>query len=260
MAAHETPIRRREFSRAGPAIASLALALVLIALIELAVDSGWVSAFVVPSPLSVIASIPDLFTAEHLVRLFALTFGITFLATALCAVIGIPCGWLLYRYRTFGQAYESWLAAIFSAPIILLYPLFLVLIGRSVVTILVMSFISSIPPVILSSYEGFKNAPKVYSNVARSFNMPERDILLKVLLPAALPPIFTGIRLALIYTMINVVAMEFLISIGGLGFLVGDLYDRYELPGMYAAVVFVVLASALFFIAINGLESWLKRR
>lgn len=248
------------FHRWGPAFAGLALLVAIGALLQGFVTQGVISPFVIPPPTEVIAAIPELFLEENLIGLFALTFGITFAATAVAAVVGLPIGWLLHRHPTFGKAYESWLGAIFSAPIILLYPLFLVVMGRGIMTIIVMSFVVGIIPIILSTYTGLRSVPDVYVKVARSFNMPEHDIFRKVLLPAALPAIFTGVRLALIYTMINAVAMEFLISIGGLGYLVGDLYDRYNLPEMYAAVFFVVMASVLFFTGINRLETWLKQR
>lgn len=241
-----------------PACAGLIVAFLFLGLLQWLVLSNRVSPFVVPPPTGIISAIPELFIKENLAILFIVTFGTTFAATFLSVMIGFPIGWLMHRFPVLGSAYESWFGAIFSAPIILLYPLFLVVLGRSIWTIIVMSIVAGITPVILSTYRGLCAVPRVYLNVARSFNMRERDMVWKVLLPAALPSIFTGIRLTLIYTMINVVAMEFLISIGGLGYLVGDLYDRYELPLMYAAVVFVVVASIIFFSLINRLEQWLK--
>lgn len=245
--------------RWGPAIAGLVLLVALTATLQGLITFGAISPFVVPPPTAIAAAIPELFLEENLVGLFAVTLSITFAATAMAVLFGLPAGYLLYRYRTFGEAYESWLGAIFSAPIILLYPLFLVVMGRGILTIVVMSFVVGVTPIILSTYTGLRSVPEVYVKVARSFNMPEHGIFRKVLLPAALPQVLTGIRLALIYTMINAVAMEFLISMGGLGYLVGDLYDRYDLPEMYAAVFFVVLASVLFFTAINRVEAWLKQ-
>ena len=53
----------------------------------------------------------------------------------------------------------------------------------------------------------------------------------KILLPAALPTIFVGIRLGLIFTLINVVGVEYIINFGGLGQLVNDLAERYDMPG-----------------------------
>lgn len=253
-------LQRTLWDRWWPMAASLSIIVTLAAALQAATDWGLVSPFVIAPPIDVLESIPSLFTQDNLIQLFLLTMGVTFTATAIAALIGIPVGWLLFRYRDYGRAYETWLGALFSAPIILLYPLFLVVVGRGIPAILVMSVVVGVTPIILNTYNGLRGVPKVLPNVGRSFGMTDTQVFWTVLLPAARPTIFVGIRLALIYGMINVVAMEFLISIGGLGFLVGDLYDRYDIPEMYAAVLFVILASILFFFSINRLEQWLTRQ
>jgi len=252
-----TALRATAFMR--PVIACLALPVILGVALEVAARAGWVSPFVLPPPSRVIAAVPDLFLREGLIGLFAISTGITLLASLIAILIGIPAGFFLYLRRDFGAAYESWLGAIFAAPIILLYPLFLVIFGRGLQTLVVMGVLVGVTPVLLSTYRGLKGIPVVYLRVARSFNMPQHEIWWKVLTPAALPAIFTGIRLTLIYTMINTIAMEFLIAIGGLGFLVGNLYDRYRIPDMYAAVGFVIVASILFFVLIDRMEKWATR-
>ena len=252
-------MQRFASSEWGPALAGLLLLVVLVGLLELLSLSNMLSPFTVPPPSDIFASVPRLFTDEHLASLFLKTFGVILAATILCVVIGVPLGLLLYMKRDLGRAYEGWLGAAFSAPIILLYPLFLVVMGRGLHTVVVMSFIAGVTPAILSTYRGLRGVPDIYLRVAKSFNMPQRDLYWKVLAPAALPSIFTGIRLTLIYVMINVVAVEFLMAIGGLGFLVGNLYDRYDIPGMYAAVIFVILVSVLLFFGIDKGEKWLKR-
>lgn len=251
---------RRKFrlAEAMPPLAGALLLLVLLGLLELAVQNRLVSPFVVPAPTRIIASIPALFVNENLLGLFFLTLSIVFTATVAALLIGLPLGYLMFRFPILGRAYEPWLGALFSAPIILLYPLFMVMLGRGSGTIIVMSFIVAVIPITLSSYSGLKSVPRVYLNVARSFNMPQQQVFFKVMVPAALPSLFTGVRLALIYAMINAVAIEFLLAMGGLGYLVGDLYDRYRIAEMYAAICFVVLASILFFMVVNRLEQWLK--
>lgn len=252
--------RNTLWERWWPLAASVALVVGFGLFMQAVINAGLVSPFVISPPIEVVQSIPKLFTEENLVQLFLLTMGVTFTATAIATVIAVPAGWALFKFRIFGQAFESWLGALFSAPIILLYPLFLVVMGRGLSAVIAMSVVVGVTPIILNTYNGLRGVPKVLLNVARSYGMPERNVFWKVLLPSALPYVFTGIRLALIYSMINIVAMEFLISIGGLGFLVGDLYDRYEIPEMYAAVLFVILASILFFTGINRLEQWLRQR
>jgi NitT/TauT family transport system permease protein len=56
-----------------------------------------------------------------------------------------------------------------------------------------------------------------------------------------------------------VVGVEFLINFGGLGQLINDLAERYDLPGTYAAICFVILVSVIFFIVVEWIEKWLTR-
>ena len=80
----------------------------------------------------------------------------------------------------------------------------------------------------------------------------------KILFPAALPVIFSGIRLSWTFVLISVVGIEFLINLGGLGQLINDLAERYDLPGTYAAISFVILVSIVFFVLLERLEKWLR--
>jgi len=115
-------------------------------------------------------------------------------------------------------------------------------------------------PVTLKTREGFLGVAPVLRKVAQSFGADERTIFAKVLLPGARGAIFTGLRLALIYAMINVVGVEFLANLGGLGYLVGEMFDRYEIASMYAATLCVILASALFYLLTGRLERRLSKR
>ena len=139
-----------------------------------------------------------------------------------------------------------------------MYPLFLVIFGRSMWTIIMMGFVAGLPPVILKTIEGLSATRRVLINVGRSFNLSPAQSFTKILLPAALPTIFVGIRLGLIFTLINVVGVEFLINFGGLGQLINDLAERYDLPGTYAAIFFVILVSVVFFIVTEKVERWLR--
>jgi ABC-type nitrate/sulfonate/bicarbonate transport system permease component len=82
--------------------------------------------------------------------------------------------------------------------------------------------------------------------------------LLENPVPSALPTIFVGVRLGMIFALINIVGVEFLINFGGLGQLVNELAERYDLPGTYAAICFVILVSVLFFIGTERIERWLR--
>ena len=139
-----------------------------------------------------------------------------------------------------------------------MYPLFLVVFGRSTTTIVMMGFIAGLPPVILKTLEGLAGTRRVLVDVGRSLNLGSWQMFAKILFPAALPTVFVGLRLGLIFCLINIVGVEFLINFGGLGQVINDRAERYDLPGTYAAIGFVILTSVLFFVVTERIERWLR--
>jgi NitT/TauT family transport system permease protein len=240
----------------GPGAAGLAGIAALALLLELAVAVGLIAGYVVAPPSAMLEALVRVLAEEPVLEDFALTFGATLLSTLAAVLVGVPLGYLLHRRPLLGRAYESWIGALFSAPLVLLYPMFLVVFGRSVRVVIAMGFVVAVIPIVLKTREGLAAVRPVLVDVARAFSASQATVTAKVLLPAARPAIFTGVRLGLIYAMTNIVGIEFLANLGGLGFLVGELYDRYDIPGMYAAIVCLVLTSALFYALTGRLERW----
>lgn len=227
--------------------------------IEVLIRIGVINRYIVPMPSQIAAAFERVIVEEDIFARFRLTFFEAFTAGAMITVIGVAIGILLYRVRLLRDATETWVAALASAPTVLMYPLFLVIFGRSPWTIIMMGFVAGLPPVILKTIEGMAGTRRVLVNVGRSFNLTPTQMFTKIMFPAALPTIFVGVRLGLIFTLINVVGVEFLINFGGLGQLINDLAERYDLPGTYAAICFVILVSVLFFIITEWIERWLRR-
>jgi NitT/TauT family transport system permease protein len=80
----------------------------------------------------------------------------------------------------------------------------------------------------------------------------------KIMIPAAAPSIFTGFRLALIYTLINIISVEYLVDIGGLGRIVADRYSRFDISGTYTTIIAVTAISILFNWVIGRIEKWVR--
>lgn len=230
----------------------------LLVVIEILVRTGVINPFIVPLPSEVALSFKRVILEEHILPRFLLTCGEGLAASLMLTVAGIGIGVLLHRNRIVRLATETWVAALASAPLVLIYPLFLVLFGRSAWTIIMIAFVSALPPVILKTLEGLTGTRAVLINVGRSFKLTPSQLYWKILFPAALPTIFVGVRLGMIYALINIVGVEFLINFGGLGQLVNDLAERYDLPGTYAAICFVIFVSVLFFIGTERIERWLR--
>ena len=145
-----------------------------------------------------------------------------------------------------------------AAPLVLAFPLFLVLFGRSSLTVIVMSTITGLAPIIIKTTEGLASVRPVLINVGKSLKLTDSQMFWKILMPAALPVIFSGIRLSWTFVLISVVGIEFLINLGGLGQLINDLAERYDMPGTYAAIAFVIIVSVCFFMLLERVETWLR--
>ncbi|HKE42371.1 MAG TPA: ABC transporter permease subunit [Casimicrobiaceae bacterium] len=236
-------------------IATVALA---IGIVEWLIRIGLINRFIVPLPSEIAAAIPRIIVEEHVLHRFWQTTQEILWASLLLAGIGISIGALLYRYRILRLACETWVAAVAAAPIVLMYPLFLVIFGRSVTTIVMIGFAAGLAPVILKTIEGLAGTRRVLIDVGASFRLTPRQQFWKILLPAALPSVFVGLKLGLIFAMINIVGVEFLINFGGLGQLINELAERYDLPGTYGAICFVIAASIVFFDLTERLERWLR--
>ncbi len=229
-----------------------------VLLAEALIRAGLVNRYIVPMPSQIAGAFQRVVTEEDIPHRFLVTAREALWATLLLAVVGVSLGVLLYRVRLLRAATETWVAAMASAPTVLMYPLFLVIFGRSETTIIMMGFVAGLPAVILKTIEGLAGTRRVLIDVGRSFNLSEVQLFWKIFFPAALPTMFVGLRLGMIFALINIVGVEFLINFGGLGQLINDLAERYDLPGTYAAICFVILVSVCFFFATDRIEKWLR--
>jgi NitT/TauT family transport system permease protein len=245
-------------TRFFPAFVGVVALIAAIALIELLIRVGVINRFIVPLPSQIAMSFERVIVEEGIPERFWLTLREAFWATVLLTVFGVGIGVLLHRIRTLRLATETWVAAMASAPTVLMYPLFLVIFGRSANTIIMMGFVAGLAPVILKTVEGLAGTRRVLIDVGRSFKLTPWQLYWKILFPAALPSIFVGIKLGMVFALINIVGVEFLINFGGLGQLINELAERYDLPGTYAAICFVILVSVLFFMFTERVERWLR--
>jgi len=229
-----------------------------VLLVELFIRLGLINRFIVPLPSDIVLAFPRVVIEEEVFRRFLLTAGEAFSASILVTVFGVAGGVLLYQFRLLREATETWVAAVAAAPLVLIYPLYLVIFGRNATTIVMMGFTAGLAPVMLKTLEGLSGTRRVLINVGRSFNLTPWQQFWKILFPAALPTIFVGMRLGLIFSLINIVGVEFLINFGGLGQLINELAERYDLAGTYAAISFVILISICVFFVTERLERWLR--
>jgi NitT/TauT family transport system permease protein len=192
------------------------------------------------------------FLSQHLLPTF---FAIA-ASFVLAAVAGVSLGVLMWRSRLLHAVFDPYLTTYYAIPVFALYPLFLVLFGPGLVPIVVVGVLSSFVIIAVQTAAGLRNTPSIYFKVARSLRLPAKAVVRHVAIPAALPAVFAGLRLGLTYCIIMVVATQFILATRGLGWVIADAYERFDLPAMYGGVIMVAGLS----LGIISLLRWLERR
>src|SRR2546421_11240242 len=168
-----------------PLALGLGSLIAFILLIEVLIRAGLVNRFIVPMPSQIAGAFQRVIVEEDIPHRFLVTAREAFWATVLLAVIGVSIGVLLYRVKLLRDATETWVAAMASAPTVLMYPLFLVVFGRSEKTIIIMGFVAGLPAVILKTIEGLAGTRRVLNDVGRSFKLSEMQLFWEIYFPAA---------------------------------------------------------------------------
>jgi NitT/TauT family transport system permease protein len=176
------------------------------------------------------------FVADELAR----TLVTVLVSFALAGSIGVLVAFAMSRSAWCRSALQPYLNVFYALPIFALYPVLVVLLGTGVLPVVLLATTFSIVAVISNSLVGFDNVPPIVAKLSRSLQLDRRKHLTLILLPAALPDILAGLKLALAYAIIAVLASEFILAPHGLGRVVANSYNTFNTPHMYAGVLFVV--------------------
>lgn len=242
----------------APTFGQLAVVIVLLVAVEAAVQARLVNQLAMARPSAAGAKLWQELTDGSLAAAAGTTFYEISLAFVIASFAGVGIGYLLWRFETVGGAAESLLGAVFSTPTVLLFPVVLVLFGRSPAVPIVMAVVVGVIPIIINTRAGLSNVKGTFLKLGRSLSMTNVQIFSKLLMPAAAPVIFSGIKLGLIYTMIGVTAMEFLIEIGGLGKNISISYTTFDAPAMYAYLAVVFAVAVVLVELVNRTEARIK--
>ncbi|GAB3869926.1 ABC transporter permease [Kibdelosporangium lantanae] len=153
------------------------------------------------------------------------------------AAIGITLGIALGRSR-YGMDYFGPLFAFLrSIPPVLLLPFFMVLLGIESAEKITLIAFGALWPILLSSVDGARTVDQVKLDTARSFGVPRSQWILMVVLPAALPKIFAGLRVSLSLSLVLMIISELVASVSGMGVQLVDFQRQYDYANMWALIV-----------------------
>ena len=196
--------------------------------------------------------ISDGILADHILR----TLSSIVAAAVLAVLTGLPLGVLLWRLETTRRILQPYLTTYYAIPIFAFYPLFIAVFGLGSWPVIIIAWAWAVVAIVLNTVIGLDSVPEVLVKVGRSLRLSNWRMFTRIYFPAATPHIFTGFKLAASYTVIGVIASEFITAEKGLGFFVGFSYNNFAIQNMYAAILLILL----FAIAVNSGLLALERR
>lgn len=176
---------------------------------------------------------------------------------ALAAVLGFSTGVVMGRYQLVDRTFMPFVNALYATPTVALVPLVLIWFGFGMTGRLLVVFLASFFPILINVYAGVKESPKDLIEVARSFLVVrERDLLKQVIIPAAAPYIFSGMRLGLGLAVVGMAIAEVYLRLGGIGALIAAYGAVFRLDYLFAAIAPLPLLG----IGLTRLVGWLEHR
>ena len=208
------------------------------------------------APTQVVAAIGPLWRSGEL-QVHITTSALEFvLGYGAACVLGVALGFLIASSRRCKQALQPWVSGLYATPTVALAPLFILWFGVGIFSKIVVVALLVIFPVIINTETGLRQTPQQLIETVRSFGASRRQIFFMVSLPAALPFIFAGLRLGIGRGLIGVVVAELFGARAGLGQLIQQSAETFNMPALFVGVV--VLAAAG--IALTSGFVWLEKR
>ena len=153
------------------------------------------------------------------------------------------------------RVFEPLIAGIYSVPIILFLPLYILFFGLGPASKIALGTTISFFPIVLNTIAGFGYVDRIYIVAARSMGASDYQLFRYVLLPAALPVILTGLRMGFTVALLSILGSETIASLAGLGHKIVHLAEAMETARMFAYIAFAVVIAAVLNFIVTGLEA-----
>jgi NitT/TauT family transport system permease protein len=225
--------------------AQLAIILGGVVLLELLTRMGVIGRLTMIPPSEMVAHLWRMLGAGELNAPMTQTFANVAIAFALAVSIGCAAGMLIHRVARLRRLADPLLASYYAVPFFVFYPLLIAMFGLNRWPLIFIGFAFAVAAMIIATLNGLDRVPRVLHKVARVHRLGAAQEMLLVILPAALPHLLAGIKLALAYSFIGVIAGEFILSGSGLGHAIAYAYDSFDNPTMYALMLFVIVLAVL---------------
>ncbi len=173
----------------------------------------------------------------------------------LAIVIGVPLGLLIGGFRAAEAALGIYVTAGYAMPLVALVPLLILWLGLGFAVKVAVVFLMALFPITINTWLGVVAVPKTLIEVGKSFVAPDLVILRRIVLPATLPYIMAGVRLAVGRAVVAMVIAEFFTTISGLGAVIINSANNFDTATMFVPIIILMLMA----VGLNSLIGFVER-
>jgi ABC-type nitrate/sulfonate/bicarbonate transport system permease component len=213
----------------------------LLLIWQIAVGGGFVESRLLPSPMQVWSVLVAEIADGQLVYHGAVTVSRALTGFVLAAAIGVPFAAAMARSETWRNLFEPIFFLGYPVPKIALFPVFTYIFGIGTPSKIAFTVLECLYPIVVTCYFGFRGIQTRLVWTAENFGANRMTILRRVIVPAALPNIFSGLRIALPVAIIVVVITEMIGDSIGLGYYITIWSTRFSFANVYAAIIVIGL-------------------
>ncbi|MGY1745418.1 ABC transporter permease [Blastococcus sp. SYSU D00695] len=221
---------------------------------QVAPSAGWVDRALIPPLSEVLAAWQGLAADGQLWSNTSASLQRALAGFALAVVVAVPLGLLIAWYRPVRDLLEPLLEVFRNTAALALLPVFTVLLGIGETSKIAIVVYACFFPVLLNTVSGVGSVDHLLVKSARSLGFGELRVFQKVVLPAALPAVFTGVRMAGASAVLVLIAAEMVGARAGLGYLVTYAQMNFLIPQMYAGILTISAIGLLVNAALVSIE------
>ena len=189
------------------------------------------------TPIKVAFAAVDMIWSGELWQAMAPSLFVLMIGLTLAIIFGITVGLMLARFQILDVAITVYITFLYSIPSVALVPLIVLWAGYQTTAKVIILFLFAFFPMVINTYQGVKAVDPKLLEVGRAFRCSERQLWGNIILPASLPFIVTGIRLAVGRGMIGMVLADLYTAISGVGYLIVRTAGVLEVDRMFVPIV-----------------------
>jgi NitT/TauT family transport system permease protein len=211
------------------------------AVVELLVRLGTIPRVMLIPPSEMFLALGGVLASGQMTTHIALTLRNVGIALLAAIVLGFAVGVVVHALPRVRTILDPLFASYYSIPIFVFYPLFIVIFGMGSTPLIIMGFLSAVVAMTINTLNGLDRVPRVFRKTARVLHLGRVKTVCLIVLPGAAAHIFTGVKLAVANAFIGVIAAEFILSGGGIGYQISYAYFAFDNNTMYALILLILI-------------------